>query len=479
MKSHIVFMLTLAVMSSAGFGVTYTLSDPSGLSALVEFKLIDSTTLEVALRNTSTGTPPGFSNSDQLLTGVSFDTGALGVSPGDPDITDGTVRIADSSHSVNFDTGDYDAPDDVSGEWGYGNSGGSGHLPNLIVAMAAQSTPFGDVNLDGPHSLDGPQAGLVSAAMTDPIDLGGLGAIQDQVIIRGTLDRDGSDLAFLDPNLVRVEFGSDAAFVTTPEPATLALAVVAGLLCLPSRGRAHAARLLTTIAVAVTFSAAYPAGAATTYTLTDPNGLGAEVTFTWLDGHRLEIALKNISTGVPSEWIGGENGNSNQLLTGVSFDLGLAGVNPGDPAITSGTVKIGPTSQSMNFDTGVYDSGDDVSGEWGYGNSGGSGHLPNLVVAMSAQSTPFGNDNLDGPDSLDGPQCGLIAASMPEPLGGLAAIKDQVIITLTLDRPVDDLGFLANDIRVEFGSDAYFLPEPATFVLTALAACLYLPSRRR
>jgi hypothetical protein len=202
-----------------------TLSDPglNGLSAEVEFTLAGPTTLVVRIRNTSTGVPAGFDSSDQLLTGVSWDFG----DPGGTEITGGSAVIGPTSASVDFESGSYGPDYDVSGEYGYGNAGGSGALPNFVSGNTAGATPFGGANLDGPAGLDGPQAGLVA----DPIlvDLGGLGAIQNEIIATLTLSESISDLDFLYENHVRVEFGSDAAFIETPEPGSMLL-LLAGVL---------------------------------------------------------------------------------------------------------------------------------------------------------------------------------------------------------------------------------------------------------
>lgn len=200
---------------------TFFFSDPSGLAAEVEFTLINPTTLEVRVRNTSTGVPMGFDSADQILTTVSWDFGDLDINPGDPQITGGTIVIGPTSQSVNFDTGSYGPGTNVGGEWGFGNFNGTGALPNMISANTAGVVPFGGPNLDGPVELDGPQGGLVA----DPVlvSLGGLGAIQDEVIATMTISMPLSDLQFLHDNLVRVEFGSDAFFITVPEPATISL----------------------------------------------------------------------------------------------------------------------------------------------------------------------------------------------------------------------------------------------------------------
>jgi hypothetical protein len=206
----------------------FILTDSSGLAAEVEFTLVSPTTLEVRARNISTGVPAGFEAADQILTGISWDFGELGFGSGDPEITGGTVVIGPASTSVDFDTGSYGPGFDVSGEWGFSNTDGSGGLTNFISANAAHATPFGGSNLDGPVNIDGPQGGMVA----DPalVPLGGLGAIQDEVVATLTIDEPLDDLEFLHANSVRVEFGSDAAFIDVPEPRALALFLVALLL---------------------------------------------------------------------------------------------------------------------------------------------------------------------------------------------------------------------------------------------------------
>jgi hypothetical protein len=219
----------------AAAGTLFVLTDSSGLSAEVEFTLIDPTTLEVRAKNTSTGVPVGFSNADQLLTGISWDFGNPGFN-GDAMITGGTVLTGPTSASVNFDIMNVGANADVGGEWTFANMDGTGLLTNFISASiaGAGTTPFGGANLDGPVSTDGPQAGLVADPILVP--LAGLGAIQDEIVATLTLDVAVSDLSFLTENGVRVEFGSDAFFITVPEPATAGLLAL-GLLGLAAAGR--------------------------------------------------------------------------------------------------------------------------------------------------------------------------------------------------------------------------------------------------
>jgi hypothetical protein len=211
----------LLMFNSAQAGVVINFTDPSGLAGQAEFDLLDATTLQVRLRNTSTGVPIGFDSADQILTSIAFDL------PGDCSITGGGAVIGPTSASLNFSTGAYPAGTNVGGEWGFGNAGGTGFgsLVNFISANTAGATAFGGPNLDGRPEMDGPQGGLVASPIIVPI--GGLGAIQDEIIATLTLSRTVSDLSFLGSG-VTIEFGSDAAFLV-PAPHAIALLAVAGL----------------------------------------------------------------------------------------------------------------------------------------------------------------------------------------------------------------------------------------------------------
>ncbi len=222
-------VVVLADIASAN--IVFNFSDPSGLGAQAEFTLVDPTTLKVRLRNTSTGVPGGFDSSDQLLTGISWDFGALGINGGDITITGGSVVTGPTSFSINFDITNVGSNAVVSGEWGFGNMDGSGALINFISGTTAGATPFGGPNLDSTVGIDGPQAGLVANPALVP--LGGLGAIQDEIIATLSLSAAITKAELLGDllgNGVRVEFGSDAAFLDIPAPGAAALLGIAGLL---------------------------------------------------------------------------------------------------------------------------------------------------------------------------------------------------------------------------------------------------------
>lgn len=219
---------------------------------------------------------------------------------------------------------------------------------------------------------------------------------------------------------------------------------------------------LCAVAVASSASAAL-------FNLSDPSGLSAEVEIDLgAGGTSLDIRIRNTSTGVPMGF-----SNSDQLLTGVSFILD-AGVE-----LTGGSAVVGPTSMSLNFDGGSAGPGDNIGGEWGWGNTVTSGSLGNAISGNTSGMTAFGGPNLDGPPNLNGPQGGLISAAEPVALGGLGAIQDEIVVNVTLNQAIADLSFLSNGLQVEYGSDAAFLYVPAPATGTLFAGAFFAAARRR
>lgn len=215
------------------------------------------------------------------------------------------------------------------------------------------------------------------------------------------------------------------------------------------------------------------------FLLSDTNypGLQAEVEFVVIDPTTLQVRFRNTSTGN-----GGLTDASDVLLTTISWDFGSVGFN-GDIEITGGSVAVGAFSQSLNFDITDVFGGDDVSGEYGYGNMDGTKALTNFVTATTSEAIPFGGANLDDGPNIDGPQAGLAANPLTMSLGGLGAIQDEVIATLTLSGPITEAqlatDLLNHGIRAEFGSDAaiLFIPEPTTLAILGLGGA-FLARRR-
>lgn len=176
-------------------------------------------------------------------------------------------------------------------------------------------------------------------------------------------------------------------------------------------------------------------------------------------GNTLTITLQNSS--ITSE-IG-----ANALLTGLAFNL------PSGLSIASGSASIGGSS-FVNFSP-TPSSLKNVSGEWGYAN-GTPGHFNGMdinavVSTMAADTTStFGGGSLKNPDDLAGPDFGLLANGGDA--GGLAAISDQILITLKLNGTYSGSD-LVGDINggvvaVTFGSPKGVPDGGATLVLLSM-----------
>ncbi len=189
----------------------------AGLSGQAVFTADGTTTLTIALSNTSTGLPSGFDVADQLLTAIGFDLGGRSVSGG-------SVKVGAGSTAY-FSTGTYSATRDISGEWGYGDGSSGGLAGYDIVLSSMQSNAdfaFPGPSLDNPANLNGPAGGLTNGLLA----LNGKGAVDHSVLISLTLSSalSLSDLGTYLADGSGIEFGSDAAFLTpVPEPGTIAL----------------------------------------------------------------------------------------------------------------------------------------------------------------------------------------------------------------------------------------------------------------
>ncbi|MCP3979028.1 MAG: hypothetical protein GY716_06805 [bacterium] len=207
-----------------------------------------------------------------------------------------------------------------------------------------------------------------------------------------------------------------------------------------------------------------------------------------LSSTSIQVRLRNHSSGVPGGFTA-----TQQLLSGISFDIGLSGANFLDASIAAGTVAIGANSSTVNFDSGDYVEGYDVSGEYGYSNSNGSGHFQNFLSSaeFGGNFVPFGGENLDGPTGVLGPEGGLVSIVDLVPLGDTAAIRSEIVATISLTGfPINSIeDIVSNGVRISFGDPgdtgtifldgvAGPLPAPAALSLLGLAG-LTLRRRRR
>lgn len=202
---------------SAGAAAQRTIgfSDGAGLSAEIHVALKNGgSRLVVTVRNHSEAEPIGQWSADRCLTGFSFDFGAPGLDPSDPQIVGGSARTGPASRSVNFDLVSVGSLADVSGEYGFANDGGGALMPNLVSTLSLRATPFGGPNLDGPVELDGPAAGLLPLGLV-AVPVGSEGVLQGTLVVELDLDRPLSSLSFLDANPSMVEFGSGILLGTT------------------------------------------------------------------------------------------------------------------------------------------------------------------------------------------------------------------------------------------------------------------------
>lgn len=191
------------------------------------------------------------------------------------------------------------------------------------------------------------------------------------------------------------------------------------------------------------------------------NGLAARATFT-TRGALMTVLLENTSTGLPTGF-----GTADSLLVSLGFNL------PQGMSIVSGnTAVIGPGSVGLG-QWSALSAGSSVAVEWAWTNSGGGDLLNTFNQVIS---TSMGNQGLTqfggGPPNVSGPYGG-IAASPPLLAIPAAqrAVSNSILFGLTLSAPLTaaQLGVVANQSIVEYGSDVRYLrvPEPSSLALLA------------
>jgi hypothetical protein len=155
--------------------------NPAALAGTVNMT-VSGSTLTIVLRNTSTatGATPGSFN---LLTGLGFNL------PTGVTIGSGAANLTAGSVGVNWNSAVLG--NNVSGEWGYDNGVTAGPFDGVttldvntaVSAMQASTdAKFSNTPLLPPTVLDGPEFGLLSAAVS-PSEAGGLNAISDSITI--------------------------------------------------------------------------------------------------------------------------------------------------------------------------------------------------------------------------------------------------------------------------------------------------------
>lgn len=203
------------------------------------------------------------------------------------------------------------------------------------------------------------------------------------------------------------------------------------------------------------------------------NGLAARATFT-TTGALMTVLLENTSTGLPAGF-----DTADSLLVSLGLNL------PQGTSIVSGnTAVIGPGSVGLG-QWGALGAGDSVAVEWAWTNSGGGDLLNSFLQVIS---TSMGNQGLTqfggGAANVGGPYGGITASppllNIP---GAQRAVSNSILFGLTLSVPLTDaqLGMVANQSIVEFGSDARYLrvPEPSSLALLAIGAIRLISRPKR
>ncbi|MCO8120579.1 hypothetical protein NHH03_02425 [Stieleria sp. TO1_6] len=234
-------------------------------------------------------------------------------------------------------------------------------------------------------------------------------------------------------------------------------------------------------------------------------GLNATANFELVSSNQLQITLSNTSVAP----FGGSADSSDMVLSSLNFNLG-AGVS-----ITGGSVKLADGSQLVTKKAEKENKKNpsskpefDLNNEYGFSNQGVGNDalagrlLHNTTAAQIGSMTSSVTSHSNGgqkvkpfsggsglPGGLD---YGLVAKGSDLP-GGKTFVQSSVVIDLTLDTALDDLGFLGAGSYVEFGSDYAFVgstvsdppegdpsvtPEPGSLAIWLLMSAGLVGRRR-
>lgn len=234
---YFVIGAVLCTGASADVIVNYTVDlgglNPNplnGLAAKGTFS-INGNQLKIVLQNTSTGVPIGFDSAAQLLTsvGMNLPTG-LKFSSGDSStISPGSIGVGSWSGLL--------AGADVSDMWAWTNDGGGDLLRSYHQVVSTSASSKNEVKFlpGGLSPLDGPWGGMTA----NPPILGvpsSKPAVSDSITFLLTLNGTMTE-AQLEAvaNASIVEFGSDERYLGVPEPASIVLLGLAGLVLMRRR----------------------------------------------------------------------------------------------------------------------------------------------------------------------------------------------------------------------------------------------------
>jgi hypothetical protein len=173
-------------------------------------------------------------------------------------------------------------------------------------------------------------------------------------------------------------------------------------------------------------------------------GQSGTAEFVFRDAAHLEIYLTDTT---------GNMAGSSGILTSVRMRLPDSAT-----FLRAGSVSIGTDSSSSGFSTGIFQSGADVSGEWGVtvqGKSNRRGASNRGLSSYDQVSTlqakgikRFKGSNRDGKKALGGAQGGISRSAAP----GMGVVNDSVLMRLTIDANARKRGVqgLSNQQRAAF-----------------------------